>query len=76
MGPLEYPLVGGGNRQLVEPRAGDQHAVESRVSDVPGLRLPTWAEVMAREYDAWDRRRAVIDTASSGVSESVATCAD
>jgi predicted kinase len=37
--------------------------VETRISDVPGLRLPTWDEVLSREYHAWDRQRIVIDTA-------------
>jgi hypothetical protein len=37
--------------------------VETRPSDVPGLRLPTWEEVQAREYRAWDRPRLVVDTA-------------
>jgi predicted kinase len=46
--------------------------VESRTPDIAGLRLPSWAEVVAREYNAWDRQRIVIDTASSGVDESVA----
>ena len=46
--------------------------VESRVSDVPGLRLPTWKEVGSREYHLWDRERVVIDTAECGPEQGVA----
>jgi predicted kinase len=45
--------------------------VETRTSDVTGLRLPTWAEVTGREYHAWDRDRIVIDTATGSVEEHV-----
>jgi predicted kinase len=37
--------------------------VEARVSTVPGLRLPTWDEVVRREYHPWTQDRVVIDTA-------------
>ena len=38
--------------------------VESRPSEVTGLRLPTWSEVLAREYHPWTSERLVIDTAA------------
>ena len=38
--------------------------VEGRASTVSGLRLPTWAEVVNREYHPWTRARIVIDTAA------------
>jgi len=43
----------------------DEHRrrVESRASDVPGLRLPTWDDVANREYHGWSRDRIIIDTA-------------
>jgi predicted kinase len=47
--------------------------VETRVTDIPGLRLPTWADVVARDYRAWDRPRTVIDTANTSPDESLAT---
>ena len=52
----------------------DEHRrrVESRTPDIPGLRLPTWQEVLDREYHAWDRDRIVVDTAEV----SVAHCLD
>lgn len=45
--------------------------VESRVSDISGLRLPTWTEVITREYHKWDRDHLVLDTASSTIEQSV-----
>jgi predicted kinase len=45
--------------------------VETRTGDIPGLRLPTWAEVVAREYEPWDRDRTVIDTARGSLEEHV-----
>ena len=51
----------------------EQHKrrVETRASDVEGLRLPTWQEVVSREYEPWDRPHIVIDTASHSVAENV-----
>ena len=37
--------------------------VESRRSEIPGLKLPTWSEVMTRRYDQWTVDRLAIDTA-------------
>lgn len=45
--------------------------VEARATDISGLRLPTWEEVISREYHAWDREHFVIDTATRTVEESV-----
>jgi hypothetical protein len=45
--------------------------VESRVADIAGHRLPTWSEVIDRDYRAWDEPRLVIDTAKMAVEESV-----
>jgi len=38
--------------------------VEGRVSTLPGLRLPTWREVVEREYHPWSADRIMIDTAA------------
>ncbi|WP_290050247.1 AAA family ATPase [Amycolatopsis solani] len=61
---LEVELVCG---DVTEHRA----RVEGREADVPGLRLPTWRDVVAREYEAWDREHLTIDTTSAGVTTSV-----
>ncbi len=37
--------------------------VEQRVSDIPGLKLPTWDETVSRQYEPWTMERLVIDTA-------------
>ncbi len=38
--------------------------VESRTSDIPTLRLPSWDKVLHRHYEPWgEERRIVIDTA-------------
>jgi len=46
---------------------------ESRSIDVAGLRLPTWQEIVEREYHAWDRTHLVLDTATKSVQDCVAT---
>ena len=38
--------------------------VETRISTVSGLRLPTWRDVANREYHDWTVNRIVIDTAN------------
>jgi predicted kinase len=48
---------------LCSDRAEHRQRIEFRHSTVPGLRLPTWAEVEAREYHHWIRPRVVVDTA-------------
>jgi predicted kinase len=51
--------------------AEHRRRVETRPSDVPGLALPDWPAVIARDYHPWDRERLVIDTAGGGVAEAV-----
>ena len=43
--------------------------VESRVTDIPGLVLPTWQQVLDRRYEPWTAAH-VIDTAGRTVEES------
>jgi predicted kinase len=52
--------------------AEHRRRVEARSADIPGMRLPTWEEVVAREYRPWDCPHLVIDTARQSVAESVA----
>lgn len=52
--------------------AEHRRRVETRASDVPGLRLPTWEEVTSREYHAWNRERLVVDTAGCTPEQSIA----
>jgi predicted kinase len=43
----------------------DEHRrrIEMRKPDSPDQKLPTWQQVLARDYHPWDRERLVIDTA-------------
>jgi len=43
----------------------------TRITDIPGLTLPTWNEVKSRHYEVWDRDHIVIDTANQTVDESL-----
>jgi predicted kinase len=47
--------------------------VESREPDIAGHELPTWSEVLQRDYRGWEEDRLVIDTAKLDVEESVRT---
>jgi predicted kinase len=51
----------------------DEHRrrVESRAADIDGHRLPTWQEVVERDYRTWEGERLVIDTARLSVDASV-----
>ena len=46
--------------------------VESRQSDIPGLSLPNWQDVLDREYEPWDRPHIVVDTAAASHEQSLA----
>ena len=46
--------------------------IESRRSDVPGLRLPSWADVLARTYHPWTSNPLLIDTAGKTCDQSKA----
>lgn len=43
--------------------------IEGRISEVPGLKLPTWRDVERREYHPWTIDRLVIDTAGRSEAE-------
>lgn len=49
----------------------DEHRrrVERRVSDVEGLVVPTWRQVLDRAYEPWSRPRLVVDTAELSPEE-------
>jgi len=44
--------------------------VEGRANVVPNLKLPTWDEVLAREYHSWSVPRITIDTAGRSAESS------
>ncbi|NJN21252.1 MAG: AAA family ATPase [Leptolyngbya sp. RL_3_1] len=37
--------------------------IEARTADIPGLHLPTWEQVINRDYHPWSQDHIVIDTA-------------
>ena len=46
--------------------------VESRLADIPGHQVPTWQDVIERDYHAWDNEpRLIIDTALTSVAGAV-----
>lgn len=53
-----------------------RNRVEGRSSEIPGLKLPTWHDVMSREYDPWNREHLMIDTAARTVEENVSILLD
>src|SRR5579862_9786929 len=42
--------------------ADHRRHVEARTADIPALRPPTWDDVLARDYEPWDRPHVVVDT--------------
>lgn len=51
--------------------AEHRHRIESRTTDVPGLRLPSWQDVLDREFHPWTSDRISIDTAGPTEEESL-----
>ena len=48
-----------------------QERVETRTADIKDLRLPTWEEVVSREYEPWNEEVLVIDTAKVSLDEAI-----
>ena len=66
------PVEGGVNAAEVEITCSDlqehRRRVEARPADLSGLHLPTWEDVVSREYEPWNRKHIVIDTAAKSVA--------
>jgi predicted kinase len=45
--------------------------VEQRQPDIEGHQLPSWTDVVERDYRPWDDARLVLDTARAGIAECV-----
>ncbi|MFE1601453.1 AAA family ATPase [Methylobacterium sp. ID0610] len=52
-------------------REEHRRRVEGRVSDIPGLVLPSWEAILRLDYESWDRPCLVIDSATSSPSQAV-----
>lgn len=58
------------NIEVICSDVGEHRArVETRASEVSGLKLPTWNEVQSREYEDWTVDRVVVDTAGRSEAE-------
>ena len=59
----------------IEVICSDEHEhrerVESRVSDIPDLVLPTWQQVLDRRYEPWTTAH-VVDTAGRALEDTLA----
>jgi predicted kinase len=51
--------------------AEHRRRIETRITDVPGLKLPTWEEVLAREYAPWNRKHLILDTSITTLDQNV-----
>lgn len=47
--------------------------IESRTPDILNHKLPSWAEVLQREYDPWLEEHLIIDTAKMAATDAVNT---
>ena len=56
---------------ICSDKAEHRRRIETRKADIAGHKLPSWNDVTAREYHAWDRNRLVIDSASESVDQAV-----
>lgn len=61
---------------ICSDEAEHRRRVESREIDIPGLIPPTWAAVVARDYEPWSEPRMVVDTANTTTTEAVFAIVD
>ncbi len=55
---------------ICSDKAEHKMRIETRKTEVKGLKLPTWEDVENREYHPWESKRIVIDTANKSVKDS------
>jgi predicted kinase len=53
-------------------RAEHRARVENRVADIEGFRLPTWDDVVSRDYQPWTADRIEIDTSRQSLPTIIA----
>ena len=53
--------------------ATHRQRVEGRNADIPGHMLPTWENVLERQYDPWDSEHLIVDTANVSIEQAVET---
>ena len=55
--------------------AEHQRRATSRTVDIPDLVLPTWQQIVDREYEPWHRDHIVLDTAGTAAEDSATVLA-
>ena len=45
--------------------------IDTRKTDIKNLQLPTWQDVLTREYHPWEQEHIIIDTAHKSLRDSV-----
>jgi len=45
--------------------------IETRENDIKNLKLPTWDEILKRNYEQWDKEHIIIDTANKSIENCV-----
>lgn len=45
-----------------------QRRVENRCADIAGFTLPCWQDVVDRDYEPWDRKHLIVDTAHKNIA--------
>lgn len=48
-----------------------RNRVETRCISIAGFRLPSWEEVVSRQYDVWDTEHMILDTAGQTREDSI-----
>ncbi len=48
-----------------------QERVETRNTTIEGLKLPTWQDVLERDYEKWETKHLTIDTAIDSANQAV-----
>ncbi|WP_030573625.1 AAA family ATPase [Streptomyces aureocirculatus] len=56
--------------------AEHQSRATARTVDIPDLALPTWRDIVERDYEPWDRDHIVVDTAGKSVEDTIAELHD
>jgi predicted kinase len=54
---------------ICSDKSEHKNRVENREKEIKNITLPTWEEVVEREYDVWDEEHIIIDTAGRTVEE-------
>ena len=68
--------VGAGIRLLeieviCSDRVEHRRRVETRASDIPGLKPPSWTSVMRHEFEPWDRPHLILDTSRLSAADAI-----